>query len=88
MKEKIEKGAGIFIAMVCVILIICLFFAVFLSYGEDPPKKQRLAQDTVKMDTVKLKKQQQIYKRQMTEQSIWLDQLIEKKKESLKDTVR
>ncbi len=52
---------------------------VYSDNYQDPPKK-KLAQDTMKMDTVPLHQQRAIYKKQMMEQMDNLDSLLIKKK--------
>jgi len=51
---------------------------------EDPPRKKKLAQDTMKMDTVPIQVQQEIYLKQSTKQMNRLDTLLLKKFEKSK----
>ena len=71
----------IYKTLMFIVILIWFGFACFVynDLPQDPPKK-KLAQDTMKMDTVPLHKQRAIYKKQMIEQMDNLDSLLIKKK--------
>jgi len=83
MKARTIWKMGWASVIICGSMLITLDVIVYgfmLPQNNPPVKEQKLAQDTIKVDTLPLKVQQMIYMKQMVQQQNKMDSLIKAKK--------
>lgn len=83
MKARTIWKMGWVSVIICGSMLITLDVIVYgfmLPQNNPPVKEQKLAQDTIKVDTLPLKVQQMIYMKQMVQQQNKMDSLIKAKK--------